>query len=46
MGIMVGVVEGGEGEEGGRKAEKAVGGKEREPGVPIWSKRYACASPI
>ena len=30
MGIRVGVVEGGEGEEGGRKADKAVGGKERE----------------
>ena len=33
---------GGEGEEGGKKGEKAVGGKERERGVPIWSERYAC----
>ena len=30
VGIRVGVVEEGEGEEGGRKADKAVGGKERE----------------
>ena len=29
-GVRVGVVEGGEGEKGGRKGEKAVGGKERE----------------